>query len=146
MASFDDTFSCGELTSADVTPASNSVGRTVFNVVAAERELMHDQFRVASVCVAIHGPDSSNQQLHVAVWDTHRFLYGCLLDPCDVSSVPIDLRTRLESLPFDRVYYFEINVDLLAGSWCSILTPHPVDDRTHCVLRLKEFKLLEDGR
>ena len=127
MESFDDTFTSGEVTSTNVTPTSNRVGQTSFNVVASKRELMHDQFQIASVCVAIQGPDLSNHQLYVTVWDAHRFLYASLLTPYDVSSVAIDLRTRLRGVAFDRLYYFEINIDLVSNSWCSIMTPHPVD-------------------
>lgn len=144
MESFNDTCSCGEVTSTNVTPASNRVGQTSFNVVASKRELMHDQFQIASVCVAIDGPDLSDHRLYVAVWDAHRFLYASLLTPCDVSNVPIDLRTRLRSVSFDRLYYFDINVDLLCSSWCSIMTPHAVEIKTECVLRFKDFGLLED--
>ena len=143
--SFDDTFTCGEVTSTNVTPASSRVGQTSFHVLASQRELMHDQFQIASVCVAIHGPDLSDHQLCVAAWDTRRFLYASLLTPCDVSNVPIDLRTHLRSVPYDRLYYFDINIELLGSSWCSIMTPHPVDNKTDCVLRLTDFGLLKDG-
>ena len=145
MDSFDDTFACGEVTSTNITPKSNRVGQTSFNVIASKRELMHDQFQIASVCVAIHGPDLSEHRLYVAVWDTRRFLYGSLLVPCNASSIPIDVSNRLQNVRYDRLYYFEINLDLLGSSWCSIMTPHPVDGKTDCVLRLKEFELLEEG-
>ncbi len=145
MDKIEGSFICGEVTSMDVTPKSNRVGQTSFSIVASKRELMHDQFQIASVCVAIHGPDLSNHRLYVAVWDFHRFLYASLLSPCDVSSVPDDLHTRLQSLPFDRLYYFDINLDLLVSSWCSIMVPHPVDGKIECILRLKDFRLLVVG-
>ncbi len=106
---------------------------------------MHDQFQVASVSVAMHGPDLSEHRLYVEAWDTRQFLYGALLVPCSASSVPIDLSNRLQSVPYDRIYCFEMNLDLLGSSWCSIVTPHPVDGKTDCVLRLKDFALFEGG-
>lgn len=145
MDSFDDSFTCGEVTSTSITPTSNGVGQTSFNVIGSKRELMHDQFQLASVCVAIHGPDLSEHRLYVEVWDTRRFLYGALLVPCNASSIPIDVSNHLQNVRYDRLYNFEINVDLICSSWCSIMTSHPVDGKTNCVLRLNKFELLEEG-
>ncbi|WP_143544065.1 hypothetical protein [Rhodopirellula sp. MGV] len=146
MHSFHDTFSFGEVTSVDVTRIDNSVGATSFHVFTSEQELMHDQFRIANVVVAIHGPDLSGHQLHVAVWDANRFMYSSLIDPSDASVIHFDLRTRLHGFLFDRLYTFDINAELLGDSWCSIMTPHPVDGKTECVLRFKDFGLLEKRR
>lgn len=137
-------YTTGELSSTELTPEFNRVGRTTFYVVASERHLMHDRFRIASVCIAIDGPDLSNGRLYVSVWDDTRFLHAYLLQSCACSDLPIDLRDRLSGARFDRTYYFEINVDLITGTWCSIATSHQTDQKTNCVIRLKDF-LASDG-
>ena len=135
-------FSHAEVTSTEVTAATRIVGQTTFSIVASKRTLMHDQFRIASVCVGIEGPDLSDGKLHVSVWDDRSFVYSSNLGSTSFSQLPIDLRGKLEDVTVDRVYYFEINIDLIATTWCSILTPHASDQKTECILRLKNFALL----
>ena len=139
MEEFHASFSSSELTQTDVTRAANRVDRTTFHVVAFERELMHIQFRIASLCVAIDGPDLSGGVLYVSVCYSSQTLYSSGLSPVALTGMPMKLREQLHGLPFDRVYYFDLNLNLLHSTWCSILTSHPAHQRTTCVLRFKDF-------
>lgn len=113
-----------------------------FAVAAEPQNLMHDQFQVCWVVVAVK-PSDERTTAHAAyleVWDGRLFVCSSVLPSCKPSDIPINLQKTIQ-IDGTVLFSFKINPAFLNRTWFSYqIPPHETGgEPTDCVIHLDEF-------
>jgi len=126
----------------EITRKNPEHGGVHFSVVAEAEQLMHNQFQVSWVVVAVKPSDQSNaaQTAYLEVWDGDRFVYASALPACKPSDIPINLPKQI-STDNAVLFAFKINPAFLKRTWFNYQIPrHSTQgEPTDCVIHLEEF-------
>lgn len=126
----------------DITTNKTQHGGVRFAVVAESEKLMHDQFRVYWVVVAVTPSDKStaSQSAHLEVWNGNQFVYSSVLSSCKPTAIPINLKQQIKT-DGASLFSFKINPAYLKKSWFNYQIGKDATggDPIDCVIHLEEF-------
>ncbi len=126
----------------EITPTKPECDGVQFAIAAEPEKLVHQQFQVSWVVVAVRPPDESMvaHTAYLEVWDGNRFVYSSELPSCKVSDFPITLQKQIK-VDGAILFSFKINPAFLTRTWLNYQIPRrsTQGEPTDCVIHLEEF-------
>jgi hypothetical protein len=126
----------------NITPEKSEHAGVRFAVFTEPQKLMHDQFRIFWVVIAITPADknTASSTAHVDVWDDNQFVYAHILQSCKPDDIPDNLKKQINTKEA-LLFWFSINPMYLKKTWFSyqIARNKPDGEPTDCVIQLGNF-------
>lgn len=129
----------------NITPNKPQHSGVHFAVVAEPEKLVHDQFRICWVVVAVTPSDKStaSQTAYLEVWNGNQFVCSSVLPSCKPTDIPINLKKQIKN---DGAIFFsfKINPVYLKKSWFGYQIGKNAagSEPTDCVIHLEEFIMM----
>lgn len=136
-----------EVPDFSVTRAQSNYKDFVFQVEYEPWKLMHDQFQIYNIVIAIKHEKRKHldPEGYIEVWGDKKFIYSCSVPQTTEESLPMTLKKKVET-ENAMLFLFRMNPRYLHESWFNYQVLR--DDGSvemNCVIRLKDFVGLVPG-
>lgn len=130
-----------EVPDFNITRAKPKYKDFAFQVAFEQRKLMHDQFQIYNIVIAIKHQKRKrlDSEGYTEVWDDKQFIYSCSVPQTTADSLPMSLRKKIDT-ESAMLFFFKMNPRYIHRSWFNYQVLR--DDGSiemNCLIRLKDF-------